>query len=107
VVLTYQKGFIAMLQAIYAVHNFSIFNPSLYFGTLLTTLLIVLRGWYRLGSLNALAVSLAPTSAPACPRWVFYRRSTAIVLQVANLLILGSIESNNNTIAATITVKVT
>jgi hypothetical protein len=38
---------------------------------------------------------------------VFYRRSTAIVIALANLLILASIESNNDTIAATIAVWVT
>lgn len=97
-----------MLQFINAVHNFSVLNPSLYFGSLLVLLCIVLRGWYRLGSLNALAlVSPAPQSAPARTRFVFYRRSTSIVLTLANLLILASIESNNNTIAATIAVKVT
>jgi hypothetical protein len=78
-----------MLQFIQAIHNFSIINPFLYFGTLLVLLCVVLRGWYRLGSLNALAyVSPAPHSAPARPRFIFYRRSTSIVLQVANLLIL-------------------
>lgn len=97
-----------MLQFINAIHNFSIINPTLYFGSLLVLLLIVLRGCYCLGSMNALAlVSPAPYSAPARPRFVFYRRSTAIVLQIANLLILGSIETNNNTLAATIAVKVT
>jgi hypothetical protein len=96
-----------MLPIINTVHHFSVLNPSLYFGSLLVLLYIVLRGWYRLGSLNALAVSLAQHSAPVCPRWVFYRRGYAIVLQTANLLILGSIESNNNTIAATIALKVT
>ena len=45
--------------------------------------------------------------APVRPRWIFYRRSTAIVLQIANLLILGSIESNYDTLAATIAVRVT
>jgi hypothetical protein len=97
-----------MLQFINALHNFSLINPTAYFGSLLVLLLIVLRGWYRLGSLHALAlVSPAPQSAPARQRFVFYRRSTAVVLQVANLLILGSIESNNDTIAATIAVRVT
>jgi hypothetical protein len=31
-------------------------------------------------------VSPAPTSAPARPRFVFYRRSTAIVLSIAHEL---------------------
>ena len=97
-----------MLQFIQVIHNYSILHPSLYFGSLLVVLCIVLRGWYRLGSMNTLAMmSPAPYAAPSCPRWVFYRRSTSFVLQVANLLILGSIESKNDTIAATIAVRVT
>jgi hypothetical protein len=97
-----------MLPVINALHHFSIINPTLYFGTLLVLLLIVLRDWYRLGSMNALAVtSPAPQAAAARPRFVFYCRSTAVVLQIANLLILGSIESKNDTIAATIAVRVT
>jgi hypothetical protein len=97
-----------MLQLIQALHQFSVVNPSLYFGSLACLALIVCKGWYRLGSLNALAyVSPAPISAPVRPRFVFYRRSTAVVLTLANLLILASFESNNDTIAATIAVKVT
>ena len=93
-----------MLQAI---HHLSQIHPYHYWSAILVLLLVVIRGWYTLGSLNALAtVSPAPI-APVCPRFVFYRRSTSIVFQIANLLILGSIESNNNTIAATIAVRVT
>ena len=93
-----------MLQAI---HHLSQIHPYHYWSAILVLLLVVIRGWYTLGSLNALAsVSLAPV-APARPRWIFYRRSTAVMLQIANLLILGSIESNNDTIAATIAVRVT
>jgi hypothetical protein len=93
-----------MLQAIY---HLSQIHPYQYWSAILVLLLVVIRGWYRLGSLNALAVPPAPQSAPVRPRWIFYRRSTAIVLQIANLLILGSISANNTTIAATIAVRVT
>lgn len=97
-----------MLQTINAVHHFSVMNPTLYFGTLLILSLIVIWGWYRLGTMIALAtVSPAPTSAPVCPRWILYRRSTAIVLQVANLLFLGQIVKQENGIASTIALKVT
>ncbi len=54
-----------------------------------------------------LFVTVLSTFAPVCSRFVFYRRSTAIVPQVANLLILRGIEYNNNTLEATIAVKVT
>ena len=97
-----------MLQTIQTVHNFSVLNPSLYFGSLLVLLLVVLRGWYCLGSLNALAlVSPAPMLRLRSPRFVFYRRGYAVVLTLANLLILASIELNNDTIVATIAVRVT
>jgi hypothetical protein len=81
-----------MLQTINAVHHFSVMNPTLYFGTLLNSVAHCHLGWYRLGTMIALAtVSPAPTSAPVCPRWILYRRSTAIVLQLANLLFLEQI----------------
>jgi hypothetical protein len=38
---------------------------------------------------------------------VLYKRGYAVVLQVAHLLILANVESNNNTIVATIALKVT
>ena len=51
-------------------------------------------------------VASAPIT-PTRPRWVLYRRLASIVLQIANLFILGSIESKNNTLVATIAVRVT
>jgi hypothetical protein len=97
-----------MLQLINAVHHFSVMNPTLYFGSLLVLLFIVLRGWYRLGSLNALAmVSPVPTWAPVRPRCVFHRQSHAILLSVANLIILGQAEAQNDLLVFTLAVKVT
>jgi hypothetical protein len=98
-----------MLQTINAIHNLSILYPSSYFGLLVLLASVLMPGWYKLGCLQAAAayVSPAPISQIRSSRFVFYRRSTSIVLQVANLLILGSIESNNDTIVATIAVKVT
>jgi hypothetical protein len=95
-----------MLQTIQNLHALSVLYPSLYFGCLVLIALVVCPGWYKLGCLQVASVSPAPI-APARPRWIFYRRSTAVVFQIANLLILGSIESKNNTIAATIAVRVT
>jgi hypothetical protein len=96
-----------MLPVINAIHNYSILNPTLYFGSLLVLCCIVLRGWYCLGCMNALAMVTPAPQAAARPRFVFYRRSTSVVLQVAHLLILAGIESNHDTIAATLAVKVT
>jgi hypothetical protein len=76
---------------------------TLYWSCMITLLLVVCSGWYYLGSTRQVLV----TSAPARPGFVFYRRSQAVVLTLANLLILASIESNNDTIAATIAVRVT
>jgi hypothetical protein len=72
-----------MLQTINALHQFSVVNPSLYFGALLCMLLIVLRGWYILGVLNSQAwVSPAQQSAPARQRVVLYKKGQVIVLHV-------------------------
>ena len=76
---------------------------TLYWSCMITLLLVVCSGWYYLGSTR----QVLATSAPARPGFVFYRRSQAVVLTLANLLILASIESNNDTIAATIAVRVT
>jgi hypothetical protein len=98
-----------MLQLIQALHDASILYPTSYFGILGLIASVLMPGYYKLGKMQAAAayVSPAPYAAPSCPRWVFYRRSTSFVLQVANLLILGNIESKNDTIAATIAVRVT
>jgi hypothetical protein len=93
-----------MLQVVY---HLSQIHPLQYWSAIIGLLLIILRSWYRLGSLNVLAVPPTPQSAPGCPRWVFYRRSIAIVLQVASLLILRSISANNDTMVAPIALKVT
>jgi hypothetical protein len=97
-----------MLQFIQEIHTYSVLYPSAYFGLLVLLASVVCPGWYKLGCLQTAAVcSPAPTLVPARPRFVFYRRGYAVVLQVSNLLILGSISASNNTIAATIAVKVT
>jgi hypothetical protein len=97
-----------MLQLIQALHNASVLYPTSYFGILVLIASVLLPGYYKLGKMQvAAAYSPARYSAPSCPRFVFYRRSTSVVLQIANLLILASIESKNDTIAATIAVRVT
>jgi len=96
-----------MLQAIHTLHTFSILHPSLYFGFLALLTCIVCPGWYRLGRLQLASVSPAPTFAPARQRFIFYRRSTSIVLQIANLLFFGQLVTQEDGIAATIAVKCT
>jgi hypothetical protein len=97
-----------MLQAIQNLHMLSVLHPSLYFGTLMLLAVIVCPGWYKLGRLQAAAVaSPAPVMAPARRRVVFYKKSQAFVLSIANLVILGSLESSGDTIAATVALRVT
>jgi hypothetical protein len=95
-----------MLQAIQNLHMLSVLHPSLYFGTLMLLAVIVCPGWYKLGRLQAAAV-VSPAMAPARRRVVFYKKSQAFVLSIANLVILGSLESSGDTIAATVALRVT
>jgi hypothetical protein len=79
-----------MLQLIQSLHNVSVANHTLYFSVLVLLASVVCPGWYKLGRLQVATVcSPAPTLAPARPRFVFHRQSYAILLLLANLIILG------------------
>jgi hypothetical protein len=96
------------LQALESVHQFSVACPSIYFGTLILLVLVVSKGWYTLGKMQpAAVVSPAPTMAPVRPRCVFYPQNHTVMVLIANLVIMGKLESNNDTVAATIALKVT
>lgn len=95
-----------MLQVIASIHTLSVLYPSLYFGSLIELVLVVSYGWYQLGYMR-IVVAPAPTFAPARRRVTFYKRSQAVVFQLANLLSLAIIESSGDTITAAIAVKVT
>jgi hypothetical protein len=104
----HKKGRQTMLQTINTIHQFSVVNHTLYFSVLALLTCIVCPGWYKLGRLQVAAAYASPAPMPRLrsSRFVFYRRGYAVVLSVANLLLLASIEFNNNTLAATIALKV-
>jgi hypothetical protein len=96
------------LQALESVHQFSVACPSIYFGTLIFLVLVVSKGWYTLGKMQLAAIGApAPTKAPARPRCVFYPHNHTVLVLIANLVIMGKLESNHDTVAATIALKVT
>jgi hypothetical protein len=95
-----------MLQAINAVHTFSVVNHTLYFGALLLLTCFVCPGWYKLVRLQLASVSTSP-HAPIQPRTVFVRRDNAILIVLAHVRILGKIESHRDIIASTLPIKVT
>ena len=95
-----------MLQAINAVHTFSMLNPSLYFGFLALLACIVCPGWYTFGRLQLASVSPAPiVPARQCP--TLFLKGLSLVLQFRGLLLLSSLEVRTDAIALVIAAKAT
>jgi hypothetical protein len=96
------------LQALESVHQFSVACPQIYFGCLICLVLVVSKGWYTLGKMQPAAIgSPAPASALARRRIVFYPCDHAVMVLIANLVFIGRFITDQDTIAATVAVKVT
>lgn len=94
-----------MLQA---VHTFSVLYPSLYFGFLVLLASVVCPGWYKLGRLQLATVASATTPiTPARPRCVFHRQRHALLLLIARLVILATMEAKDDLVIFTLAVKAT
>lgn len=98
-----------MLQAIQTIHTYSVVYPSTYWLIMLALFVAICKCWFVMGTLSPACVSSStpPKISPARPRCVFHRQSRAIMVLLANLVIVGKLESSGDTIAATIALKVT
>ncbi len=94
-----------MLQAIQAIHNWSLLYPGVYFGSVLVLLLLVCAGWYRLG-VTRLAVAGAPARRHVIVGWRIRPFAHSVLIQVAGVSVLGKLESDIDSLAATLAVRI-
>jgi hypothetical protein len=94
-----------MLQAVY---HLSVVYPLHYWSSIIILLLVACYGWFHVGTMRqVVVVSPAPTTASVRPRYVFHQQSHAILLLLANLIILGQAEAQNDLLVFTLAIKVT
>ncbi len=94
-----------MLQAVQAIHNWSLLYPGAYFGSVLVLLLLVCAGWYRLG-VTRLAVAGAPARRHVSVGWRTRPFVHTLAVQVAGVTLMGRLESDVDYLAASVAVRV-
>lgn len=92
------------MQAVQAIHNWSVLYPSVYLGCVLILLCIVCAGWYRLG-----VTRLAVAGASAGPHVVLWWRphpfTQSVLVQAGSISVLGRLESSDTHVGASLAVR--
>lgn len=90
------------MQTIQAIHQLSVVYPGAYFGSVIVLLLIVCAGWFKLGSL-AIA---GPARRRIIVSWRPHPFSHSVLVQIAGVRVLGSLESDVDYVAASVAVRI-
>ena len=81
-------------------------NPVLYWFVLLSAFIGLARGWYYLCAMRQVGVIAASAGARPRVQWLFRPGMRMIALQLADFTLMGKWESSDDSIAASIAVKV-
>ncbi len=94
-----------MLQALQAIHNWSLLYPGVYFGGIIILLCIVCGGWFKLGSMR-LAVAGAPVRRHVVIQWRPRPFAHSVLVQAGGISVLGRLESHVDSVGASLAVRI-